>query len=422
MFEYEKYKLKNGITVLLAPVKQTKIANIQIYVKVGSRYEGRRNNGITHLIEHMLFKGTKKRPRGIDISMEAENMGAHINAGTAKTFCHIYANSLSEYFEQCLDMLSDMLCNSRFRAEDIALERGSIIEEIKHYRDIPECRVGEMYDKLLFKNNPLSFPIGGNESTLSGMKRDALLTFVKKHFTAKNIIISVSGGIDEERAKKLIMRYFGGIDSGRENKYAPLRVRQNKPASAVEARATEQTQIWIGARSFEYSHPDFFALGLMNIILGGSPSSRLYKALRENRGLVYSVQSANMSGRDHGHLLVTAGCAHGSSGKVIKIILSELRKLREKNVTALELKRVKNAIRSSLYMSLDSSEGIAHYLVSEETARGKIMPPEEKLALINRTTASDIKRVAEKIFRPGRMNLAMIGPAKPSEIKRLFQL
>ncbi len=422
MFEYEKYKLKNGVTVLLAPVANTMIANIEIYIKIGSRYENAANNGITHLIEHMLFKGTKKRPRGIDISMEAENMGAHMNAGTAKTFCRIYANSLSEYFEKCMDMLSDMLCNSKFRKEDISLERGSIMEEIKHYRDIPSYRVGEMYDKLLFKDNPLSFPIGGNEKSLAGMKREDLLAFVKKHFTAKNIIISVSGGIDAARAKKFIENYFGGIPAGRKNRYVPLRVKQSKPAMASESKKTEQTQVWVGARSFKYSHPDFFALGLMNILLGGSPSSRLYKVLRENSGLVYSVQSANISDRDHGHLLITAGCAHANSGKVIKIILAELRKLQEKNVTATELKRVKNAVRSSLYMSLDSSAGIAHYLVSEEIAMGKIICPDDKLSLINRVTAFDIRRVAENVFKNSRMNLAMIGPVPQADIKRLFKL
>jgi len=422
MFNYEKYKLKNGLTVLLAPVANTMIANIEIYIKIGSRYESASNNGITHLIEHMLFKGTKKRPRGIDISMEAENMGAHMNAGTAKSFCRLYANSLSEYFEKCMDMLSDMLCNSKFREKDISLERGSIMEEIKHYRDIPSYRVGGMYDRLLFKNNPLSFPIGGNEKSLAVLKRAELFEFVKKHFTAKNIIVSASGGIEPVMAKKLIENYFGGITPGIKNRYSPLRVRQVKPAMVAEVSKTEQTQIWIGVRSFEYGHPDFFALGLMNILLGGSPSSRLYKALRENSGLVYSVQSAALSGRDYGHLLITAGCSHANSGKVVKIILSELRKLREKNVTSAELKRVKNAIRSSMCMSLDSSAGIAHYLVSEETAMGKIMSPEEKLSLIDSVTASDIRRVSEKIFRNSRMNLAMIGPVKPAEIKPLFEL
>ncbi|MEA2081807.1 MAG: pitrilysin family protein [Elusimicrobiota bacterium] len=422
MLEYEKYKLKNGITVLLAPLANTMIANIEIYVKIGSRYERAANNGITHLIEHMLFKGTKKRPRGIDISMEAENMGAHMNAGTAKSFCRLYANSLSEYFEKCMDMLSDMLCNSQFREENIALERGSIMEEIKHYRDIPSYRVGEMYDRLLFKDNPLSLPIGGSEESLAGMKRKNLFDFVKKHFTAKNIIISASGGIEPGKTRELIENYFGGVKPGVKNRYRTLSVSQSRSAMISELKKTEQTQIWIGARSFEYGHPDFFALGIMNILLGGSPSSRLFKALRENTGLVYSVQSANMSGRDYGHLLITAGCAHAKSGAVVKIILSELRKLREKNVTASELKRVKNAVRSSLYMSLDSSAGIAHYLVSEETAKGKIMSPEEKLSLIDRVTASDIRRVSGRIFKNSRMNLAMIGPVPEQEIKPLFKL
>ena len=422
MLKYRKYKLKNGTRVIIAPVKETRVVNIKIYAAVGSRYESFKNNGITHLIEHMFFKGTDKRPEDIVISREAENMGAVLNGSTSHHFCCLYASSLDEYFENCLEMLADMLHNSKFRQKNIATERGSIIEEIKMHNDNPQHRVTEMYNKLLYGGNPLAFPIAGDERTLREMKSEDLHGFVKKYFSARNIIISVAGRVKTDRAKKLIRTYFGKSAAGAENKYKPLCEAQKKQAIFVEQKNTQQANICIGVRSYNYDHPDYYALSLLSIILGGSDSSRLYTALRAKRGLVYFVNASNVSYKDTGNLLVQAGCAHEKALEVIGMILAELRILREKNVARDELKRVKNAIRSSMYMMLDSSEGIAEYLINEELTRGTIMTPEEKLAIVNKVTADDIRRVAGDIFKNSKLNIAMIGQMTEKKLKSSFKL
>ena len=422
MLKYRKYKLKNGTRVIIAPVKETRVVNIKIYAAVGSRYESFKNNGITHLIEHMFFKGTDKRPEDIVISREAENMGAVLNGSTSHHFCCLYASSLDEYFENCLEMLADMLHNSKFRQKNIATERGSIIEEIKMHNDIPQHRVTEMYNKLLYGGNPLAFPIAGDERTLREMKSEDLHGFVKKYFSARNIIISVAGRVKTDRAKKLIRTYFGRSAEGAENKYKPLCEAQKKPAIFVEQKNTQQANICVGVRSYNYDHPDCYALSLLIIILGGSDSSRLYTALRAKRGLVYFVNASNVSYKDTGNLLVQVGCAHEKALEVIGMILAELRILREKNAARDELKRVKNAIRSSMYMMLDSSEGIAEYLINEELTRGTIMTPEEKLAIVNKVTADDIRRVAGDIFKNSKLNIAMIGQMTEKKLKSSFKL
>jgi len=412
IFEYEKFTLNNGIKVLLAPVKTTRIVSVNVLVKTGSRYEKKNNNGITHFIEHLIFKGTARRPDALVISKEIDNMGADMNGSTGQEYSHFYVKLLDEHFEKAVDILSDILSCSRFEQKHIETERTAILEEIKMRKDHPSIYVWEILNRTLYGEQPLGFDIAGNEKVLNKISRAEMLEHFKENFTGGNIIISLAGNIDVTSARVLVNKYFGGFKAGKRTEFLPVQESQTSPAVEICYKKTEQTHLCIGNRSYNYEHPDYYALALMNLILGGNMSSRLFTILREEKGLVYSVGALNQSFFDTGNFVVHAGAGHGNVEETIRIILGEFRKLKNEDVKKDELERAKNAVTGYLYMSLDSSSGIAGYMGGQELRLGRILTPEERLGLIKKVTVQDIRRVANDVLKNETLNLALIGPFK----------
>lgn len=415
MFEYEKFTLDNGIKVLLAPVKTTRIVSVNVLVKTGSRYERKNNNGITHFIEHLLFKGTARRPDALVISKEIDNMGADMNGSTGQEYSHFYVKLLDEHFEKAVDILSDILSCSRFEQKHIETERTAILEEIKMRKDHPSIYVWEIFNRTLYGDQPLGFDIAGNERVLNKITRSEMLEYFKESFIGSNIIISLAGNIDVKSARRLVSKYFSGFAPGQRAKFLPVRESQTSQVVEICYKKTEQTHLCIGNRSYNYEHPDYYALALMNLIVGGNMSSRLFTILREEKGLVYSVGALNQSFFDTGNFVVHAGVGHGNVKETIRIILGEFRKLKSKDVKKEELQRAKNAVTGYLYMALDSSSGIAGYIGGQELRLGRILTPEERLELIKKVTVQDIRRVANDVLKDETLNLALIGPFKDKE-------
>ena len=415
MFEYEKFTLNNGIKVLLAPLKTTRIVSVNVLVKTGSRYERKNNNGITHFIEHLLFKGTDRRTDALVISKEIDNMGADMNGSTGQEYSHFYVKLLDEHFEKAVDILSDILSCSKFEQKHIETERTAILEEIKMRKDHPSIYVWEIFNRLLYGDQPLGFDIAGNERVLNKISRSEMFEHFRESFIGSNIIISLAGNIDVKSALGLVNRYFGGFESGCSAEFLPVHESQTSQAVELRYQKTEQTHLCIGNRAYNYEHPDYYALALMNLIVGGNMSSRLFTILREEKGLVYSVGALNQSFFDTGNFVVHAGAGHGNIEETIRIILGEFRKLKGEDVKTEELERAKNAVTGYLYMSLDSSSGIAGYIGGQELRLGRILTPEERLGLIKKVTAQDIRRVANDILKDETLNLALIGPFKDKE-------
>lgn len=412
VFRYKKIILDNGLRLFVAPVKATRIVSVNVFIKIGSRYETIDNNGITHFIEHMLFRGTTKKPDTLSISQEIVGVGGDINASTAQEYIHFYVNLLDKHFDKALDMLSDILHNSKFDKNDVNKEKNTIREEIKMCKDDPGCYVWEVFDKLLYGRQPLGFSISGKEEVLKKISRENIVSYWQKNFVSVNTIISIAGNVNTKQTKALINKYFGKIRKGGTIKFDPIKEAQRKPAALLHYKETEQTYLCIGTRTYKYTHPDFCILEVMNTILGATISSRLFTILRTRKGLVYSVGSVNNCFSDTGNLIVNAGVGHRNVGETIKIILNEFSRLKIEEVGKKELKRAKNYIVGSLYMALDSSSGVANYVGNQELHLEKVILPHEWAKMFQKVTSEDIRRVANDIFRKNNLNLALIGPFK----------
>lgn len=412
---YKKIILDNGLRLLVSPVKTTRVVSVNVFVKIGSRHETIDDNGITHFIEHMLFRGTDKRPDTLSISKEIDGVGGDINAGTAQEYSHFYVNLLDKHFEEALDVLSDILLNSKFDKNDIKKEKNTILEEIKKQKDNPEYCVWELFNNLLYGRQPLGFSISGKEKVLKRISRGNIVDYWQKNFVSANTIISIAGNVNIEKTKVLVNKYFGKIKKRKAMEFVPVKEAQKKPAASLYYKETEQTHLCIGTRTHKYTHPDFYILRIMNTILGATMSSRLFTILRGQRGLVYSVHSSNNFFIDTGNFVVNTGVGHRNVEETIKIILNEFNRLKNEDVKEEELKRAKNYLVGSLYMALDSSSGVANYVGGQELHLGKIILPHDWAKMFQKVTVRDIRKVANNIFRKNNLNLALVGPFKKKE-------
>ncbi len=409
---FKKTVLKNGIRLIVSPMKGTRIVSINIFIGCGSRWEKESNNGITHFIEHMLFKGTERRRDAFSISKEADEISGDLNAATGQECCYFYMRILDRHLRKALDILSDILLNSRFDEGDMEVERKTILEEIKMRKDTPAAFVWEVYNSLLYGSQPLGFTISGREEVLKRLSRLDIIGYMNKNFVSGNMVISIAGNVKTAETARLVEDCFGGFTKGKPACFTPVKENQKKPDVSIYHKKTEQTQVYIGARTFSYEHPDFDVMHIINGILGLNMSSRLFTILREREGLVYSVSSGNDFYTDTGNFSVHAGAGHQNVMRTLKIILNEFGRLRDEKVTEEEMDRVKNCLTGYLYMVLDGSSGMANFTGRQELRTKKIISPAERIRKIKRITAGDVKRVAGDVFTGNRMNLALIGPFK----------
>ena len=412
MFICKKFILDNGLKVLFSPMNGTKVVTVNLFVKCGSRYENSVNNGVTHFIEHMLFKGTDSRKDAFSISKEVDSMGADINGATSHEYAYFYIKALKDHFEKALDILSDIIMNSKFEKKDMAVEKNTIIEEISMRKDNTGSYVWELYNTLLYGSQPLGFPISGSEAVIKKLSRNEVTGCWKKYFTGKNIIISIAGDMAFEKTFLLVKKYFSGIASGRESGFRKISQDQKKPAILKYEKATEQVYLCLGNRTFNYTHPDFSVMEIINGILGMTMSSRLFVILRETKGLVYSVSTSNDFFSDTGNFSVYAGVNEKNLQKTLKIVLSEFYRIKTEKTGTEELDRIKKSMEGYLYMVLDSSSGMSNYTGRQELHRGEVQSPVERMALLNKVTADDIIRVSRNIFKKETLNLALAGPVK----------
>lgn len=410
--KYSRVVLDNGLTLLVSPMESTRILSIDIFIRGGSRNETKANNGISHFIEHVLFKGTKKRHDAFTISKEIDELGGDFNGLTGQEYSCFYIRLLDEHFENAIDILSDILLNSSFNEPDIEIERKTILEEIKMRKDSPESYIWEIYNNLLYNSYPLGYPISGEEKTLTALSKNSLIAYWKKNFTASNYVVSIAGNVGIEKTVRIINKYFAGLQKGRIINSLPVKEKQAEPAVSLYYKKTEQTNLCLGTRAFSYNDPDFIALDVLNIILGANTSSRLFTILREQKGLAYSVSTGTDLFSDTGNFSVNAGVAHKNVETAIKIIFDEFNRLKKEEVLKEELDKVKNCITGYIYMAIDSSTGVANYLGRQELHLKKIVLPEQRVEMIKKITPEDIQRVANRIFIKNNLNLALIGPQK----------
>ncbi len=407
---FEKVILENGLRVILAPLPAFRSVTAIVLCGAGSRYEKKNTNGISHFLEHMFFKGTKKRPSASDISHALDEIGADYNAYTGKETTGYYIKSASQHLPLLLDMLSDMLWNSKFDEAEIEKERGVIIEELNLYEDTPMRRVAEIYEQLLWGDQPLGWDIGGEKDVIRKLTRDDFKKYIDARYVPNNMVVAVSGDFVRDKTLAVIKSKFGVHKPHDVAGFLPVSENQQKPEAIVTYKKTDQAHLVLGFRGFKLGHPDRYNAAILATILGGGMSSRLFLNVREKRGLAYYVRAENDSYMDTGSLVASAGVDLKRIDDAIKVILDQFAEIAKHPVEAKELKKAKEYIKGKVILAWEDSRAIAAGYGTDELLEGKVRTMEDFLKSVDLVMAEDVQRVAEFLFTNSKLNLAVIGP------------
>ena len=408
---YKRSKLKNGVRVITVPMRSTKTVTVLVVVGTGSKNENEKNRGISHFLEHMFFKGTKKRPTKLAISKELDGVGGSFNAFTGKEQTGFYAKVDSKHCDLALDVISDMLLNSKFTAEDIDSERGTVIEELNMFLDNPIMRIPFLFEEILYPDHSMGWDIGGTKKTMNSAQRKDFVNYYNKYYTGDNIVVAVAGNFNEKTIKNKISRYFNSINKTRSKKQIKAYDKQDSPNVLLKYKKTDQTHLCLGVRGYGEDHKDKYILSVLSVILGGNMSSRLSISIVE-KGWAYYIYTSSETYNDVGYLSAQSGVNNEKCLDAIKIILDEYRKIKDEKISSEEIKRAKDYLKGQAIISLESSSSVASFFAGQELSVGKILTLEEKFAKINTVTADDLQRVAQDIFVDNKLNLALIGPFK----------
>lgn len=409
---YHFHTFDSGLRLVTIPMPATKTATVFVLVGTGSKYETKNINGISHFLEHMMFKGTKKRPGTMDIARELDTIGAEYNAFTGKEYTGYYAKASAEKLDTSLDVVFDIFLNSKFDEKEIAIEKGVIVEEINMYRDLPQRHVGDVFEQLLYGDQPAGWSIAGEKDTVVNFKRDEFVDYFNTHYVAENTIVAVAGNVDPEEVKIKIGNYFKTIRHGKSIGKPAVREGQDEPRQMISFKKTDQSHFILGFRSFDMFDDRRYPLAVLSKVLGGGMSSRLFYEVRERRGLAYYVRSEMNPYTDSGYLSVSAGVNNEKAVDAIKVILDEVNKIKTEGVTEKELQQAKDNAEGAMALSLEHSDGVAMSYADSVLFHKKVLTPEEELDKIKRVTLDDISAVAKEIFANGKLNLALIGPFK----------
>jgi predicted Zn-dependent peptidase len=417
---YRITRLENGLTVATAEMPHMASVSLGLWVGVGSRHEPSKLNGVCHFIEHLLFKGTKRRSP-LEISQAVEGIGGYLNAFTSEEITCFHSRACHDRFDELLDVLMDMFLNSRFAAGDIEKERGVIKEEMAMYMDQPQHLVQELLNATLWPDQPLGRPITGTSKTLDAMRRGDLVEYLKDNYVTGGTLIAAAGRLDHRRVTAAVARYASRLPAGKRPGFIPARSEQREPGIRLFTKDTEQTQIALGIRTCPRHDPRRYALRLLNVLLGENMSSRLFQVIREDRGLAYSIYSTPSFFDDTGDLVISAGLDTDNLFETFRLILRELRRLRETPPRAGELRRARDYVIGQIDLGLESTDNQMNWIGEQWLGHGRIVQPNEVKRRLRQVTAGEIRAVARDFFRPQHLNLALVSPRKTTrDLARLL--
>jgi predicted Zn-dependent peptidase len=401
-----KYTCQNGVRIVLEQIPTVRSVAIGIWIGTGSRNECEQSNGISHFLEHMFFKGTKTHTAR-EIAEAFDSIGGQVNAFTSKEYTCYYAKVLDEHAQFALDMLADMFFHSTFVDEELQKERNVVLEEIKMYEDTPDDIVHDLLSKACYASHPLGYPILGTEQALRAFTGDSLRKYMADYYTPDRIVISVAGNVKESFIQE-IEAYFGTF-TAKQRTERPL-VPTFHPQKLARQKETEQAHLCIGFNGLPIGHSDIYSLIILNNILGGSMSSRLFQEVREQRGLAYSVFSYHSSYEDGGLLAIYGGTGSSQLDVLFETIQETVRKLKEDGITAKELQNSKEQMKGSLMLSLESTNSRMSRNGKNELLLGRHRSLDEIIEEINQVSADDVNEMAQKIFSEDYA-VALISPS-----------
>jgi predicted Zn-dependent peptidase len=409
---FKKITLKNGLRIITVPSKNTQAVTVLVLVATGSKYERKEENGISHFLEHMYFKGTKKRPSSLEIAETLDKVGGIYNAFTSQEYTGYFAKVSKEHFELALDWVSDIFLNSILPEKEVEKERGVIIEEIRMRKDHPMEHVQSLWQKLLYGDQPMGWDVAGEVETVSKIKREDLICYREEQYFAQNTIVCLAGNFNEKAGIEKVKKYFAKIKTGKGREKPKVIEKQKEPEILFEKRDTDQTHICLGVRGVNIFDKRRYTQEILAQILGGMMSSRLFERIRTKLGIAYYIDTESFSDPDTGYLVTRAGLSNEKLEKGILEILKEYRKIKREGVTKSELKKAKDYLKGKMNILLESSDAKASFFATQEILEKRILTPKEIFKKIDRVSQSDVLNLAREIFRPERLNLALIGPNK----------
>ena len=417
---FERTTLSNGVRVLTAPMPQAQSVSCFVMFAAGARYETADIGGIAHFAEHMFFKGTKRRPTARDIATEIDGIGGEFNAFTGKEYTGYYVKCAAGTRDIALDVLVDMMRNSRFDPDEIEREKGVIVEEMNMYFDTPRDFVGGVYENLLYGDQPLGRDIIGSKETVRAATRDTFTSFIDRWYRPERMVVGLGGRVGDGLVERL-EELLGSIEPRQTGTPEPAVIPANGSPVKVHTKQSDQAHIVLGARSYPLGHPDRYALQLLATVLGGGMSSRLFTEVRERRGLAYYVFGTNSSYLDAGSLYAQAGVDIDRIDDAVTTIAAELRRIAEEPVPTAEFEKARSFAKGRFVLGLESPHGTIMYGLRREVLLGEAEEPEATLAGLDAVTVENIQRVAQDVVGK-QLKLAVIGPFEDAErFERLLE-
>ncbi len=411
---FEKRILNNGLRLVFEKIPHVKSVSIGVWIGTGSRAETRSNNGVSHFIEHMLFKGTKNRTAK-EIAESIDGLGGQLNAFTGKECTCFYVRVLDSHIESAVEVLADMLFNSNLTDRDIELEKKVVLEEIRMYEDSPEDLVHDILSLITWKNDALGYPILGTYKSIEGMNRDAIMEYMSANYVSKNAVVSVAGNFDTAYIIELVEKYFGRWEPGTNS--TDYKKAGFYPNMRVKEKDTEQVHICMGMNAIEHGDERLYASIVVNNIFGGGMSSRLFQKIREDKGLVYSIYSYPTSYKRTGMFSIYSAMNPGNMQEVLGLIMQEIDKLCTEGLSNEEIKKAKEQLKGNFILGLESTSSRMNSLGKSELLLGRIYSPEEILQKIDNIDRDAVDEVIKTIFARKEMSMAVVGNTGKKEIK-----
>lgn len=422
--QFKRHTLPNGLRVILVPTNGVDSATTLVMVGTGSRYENKKNSGVSHFLEHMAFKGTKTRPTAREIATLIDGIGAESNAFTSKEITGYYIKSAAEHVPLALDILSNMLTESLFKSEEIEKEKGVIVEEINLYNDTPMRNIGNVYERLLYGDTPMGWDIAGSKETVTAFNRSDFTDYMDSLYSADNMTVIVAGSMDEDAVLKDITKHFKSLRKFKTTEKVSVDDSQNGPILSLQHKTTDQAHFALGVRTTGLpNEADRYPLSMLSSILGGGMSSRLFYEVREQRGLSYYVRTNADEYTDVGHLTTYVGADPKRLPEAIKVVREEYEKILKPNeITEEEVKKAKEYNKGHFVLSLEDSQTVAVTYAIQEILENHIDTAEEIIKKIEAVTIDDVNRVAKKYLDTKNLALAIIGNFKDtSEFEKLLK-
>jgi predicted Zn-dependent peptidase len=403
--------LGNGLRLTTEAMPHVRSVTIGVWLMRGSRHEVEERSGIAHFVEHMLFKGTDERTAE-DLAQAIDSIGGQMDAFTAKEYAGYYLKVLDEHLPMAVELLADIVLRPAFAPQEVQREKKVILEEIKMVEDTPDDLVHELFIQHFWEGHPLGRPILGSRETVESFGAASLLAYFRDAYVARNMIVAAAGNLEHERVRELLEGAFGSLAAEGEALHAepPTIV----PQIVTRTKELEQSHVCLGTDSFPQAHPDRYVTYILNTVLGGSMSSRLFQNVREKRGLAYSVFSGLSAYRDAGNLTIYAGCASEAVPEVIDLCVEELRGLKTRPVPESELRRAKDHLKGSLMLSLENTASRMSHLARQEIYFNRFFGLDETLAGVEGVTSDDVQRVASALFSNGSLSVTVLGPDSPA--------